>query len=124
MLKTVAFFGTCAARATLVLVSPRISTPYQLARIRAEFPAGAANLVQLRFFVAPDDYAPTSGAPSGVSVLADYGQVDYVAGDDDIKDLSQEVDIAEAGSFLKVYADNTDYYDHDVDVQMTIDLAG
>jgi hypothetical protein len=51
----------------------------------------------------------------------EYGQVDFVVGDDDAKELSNEVSISESGSYLKVYAVNNDAYDHAIDVQMTIE---
>lgn len=103
------------------MASPRITHPYSVRGIDAKFASGCENLMSLRFYTSADDQAPTSGAPSGVSILADYGQVDYVVGDNDAKHLVHDVMVAEGGSFLKVYADNDDYFDHDVDVQMTIE---
>jgi len=120
-MKTVSFYGTCSALSSLVLVSPRIGTPFVLKQIHVRFPVGCENKVLLRFYVAIDDYAPSSGAPSGVSLLSDYGQVDYVVGDGDEKKLENEVEVAEGGAFLKVYAVNKDYYGHDLDVQMYIE---
>ena len=124
-MKTIAFFGTCEARSTKVLVSLRISRPFRLKGIHAKFPSGCENLVALRFYAANDDEAPSSGAPSGLSMLADYGQVDYVVGDGDTKRMEHEVEIDFGGSYLKVYANNTDFWPHGVDVQMFIeDLEG
>ena len=119
-MKTVAFYGSCEARSSLVLVSSRISRPYDVHEIHAKFPAGSNNLLKLRLYESPDDQAPTSGAPSGVSMLADYGQVDYVVGDDDFKWVRHHVVIDTGGSYLKVYAVNDDFYEHDVDVQILI----
>jgi len=36
--------------------------------------------------------------------------------------LDHEVKFNERGSYLKVYAYNTDYYDHAINVQMMIEL--
>lgn len=120
-MKTVSFYGSCDARSSLVLVSPRITRPYHVIKIHAKFPGGANNLLKLRFYESPDDHAPASGAPSGVSLLADYGQVDYVVGDDDSKRLEHHLVVDTGGSFLKVYAVNDDFYEHDVDVQIMIE---
>jgi hypothetical protein len=122
-MKTVAFFGSCAARSSLVLVSPRISTPFTFKRFHCKFESGCQNLLSLRFYYSSDDQAPSSGAPSGLSVLREYGQVDYVVGDGDSKHLEHEVEVKEGGSYFKVYAVNDDFYAHDVDVQMEIEIS-
>ena len=77
--------------------------------------------MKLRFFIATDDQAPASGQPTGVSVLADYGQVDYIVGDDDEKDMNHDVLVDTGGSYLKVHAENDDFYDHAVDVHMELE---
>jgi len=122
MLKTLSFFGTVPALGELTLASPRIGTTYQIKSIVATFPLGCINLVQLSFFTALDDDEPATGRPSGTSLLQDYGQVDYIVGDDTKKDLLHEVDVNERVTFLKVYAVNGDFDEHNVDVQMTIDI--
>jgi len=121
-LKTISFFGTCLARSELTLVSKRIATPYQLNELHASFPGGTLNLMSLRFYTSSDNEAPAAGAPNGVSILRDYGQVDYLLGDAIYKHLQHQISVAEAGTYLKVYADNTDFFDHAVDVQITIEI--
>jgi hypothetical protein len=121
-LKTIPFFGTCLARGELTLVSKRIATPYQLHTLHVCFPAGTINLLAMRFYTSSDNEAPAAGAPNGVSILRDYGQVDYLIGDGTDKDLQHQVSVAEAGTYLKVYAVNTDFFDHVVDVQITIEI--
>ncbi len=54
-------------------------------------------------------------------MLQDYGQVDYVVGNDDTKDMQQDVSMHESGSYLKVYAQNSDTFDHTIDAQVTIE---
>jgi len=120
-MKTVAFYGTVSANSELTLVSPRICSGFALKRILVTFAPGCENLVALRFFYSLDDHAPSSGYPSGINVLRDYGQVDYVVGDDVQKNLDHEVEILEGGAYLKVHADNDDSYPHSVDVQMFIE---
>jgi hypothetical protein len=124
VLKTIAFFGVVPARDELVLASRCIMYPYRLRRVRARFPPGCANLVRLRFLVAADGSTGTGAAVSGVSVLGENGQVDYVVGDDDTKDMEHEVEQPEGGSFLKVHAVNEDWAEHGVDVRMTIEVIG
>jgi len=122
MRKTIAFFGVCSARSELTLVSPRIARSFSTVRFQAEFADGVNDFMQIKFFVGPGDFAPSSGEPDGHSLLSDYGQVDYIVGDGFNKDFDHEVKIAESGSFLKVYANNTDYYDHDVIALVTIEV--
>jgi len=120
-MKTVSFYGTCSARSTLVLVSQRITHEYEVKKIRASFANGCFNQVRLEFLVAPDDHAPSSGSPSGVSMLDDYGQVKFVVGNDEDVVMEHSLVVDYGGSFLKVYADNRAYTDEDVVVQMTIE---
>lgn len=121
MLKTVSFYGNCAARSVLTLVSKPITHPYRTVGIRAKFAEGCENLMRLEFMIAADAEAPGTGKPSGSSLLADYGQVEYVAGNDEVVMMSHEVEVPEGNSYVKVYADNEDYYAHDVVVQIAIE---
>lgn len=122
MLKSLSFFGTVLAGGELTLACPRIGTRYRVKSITATFPLGCINLVQLSFFVSIDNDKPSTGRPSGTSLLQDYGQVDYLVGDDTKKRLEHEVDVMERVTYLKVHALNGDFNDHNIDVQMTIEL--
>jgi len=77
--------------------------------------------MKLRFYYSLDKSVPATGEPAGVSMLKDYGQVDYVVGNDDTKEMDHNLHIAESGSYLKVYAVNADTFEHSVDVQITIE---
>jgi len=120
-MKTIPFFGTCSARSELTLASQEIPYPFGLCKIRARFPVGCINEMRLSFFVSMDDFEPAAGKPNGQNVLDELGQVDYIVGDNDAKEMQHTLIVNESGYYIKVYADNQDYYDHDVDVQITID---
>jgi len=121
MKKTVSFFAACEARSEKTLVSQRITTPYVVRRIRASFAMGCENLHQLEFFIGDDSDAPSAGRPGGSNLLQDYGQVRYVAGDGEVVLMEHEVPVLQGNTWLKVYANNTDYYAHDINVQITIE---
>lgn len=118
---TIPFFGSCSAGASLVIVSQRIAWPFKLKSIRAHFAQGANNLLALRFYHAQDNQAPASGAPSGFCLFSELGQVDYLIGNNDTKVIEHELTIRDTGSYLKVYAVNSDTVAHTIDVQMTIE---
>ena len=120
-MKIITFFGTCSARSELTIVSQQISTPFVLRKIHMSFGEGCNNLMQISVFTAPDNQAPTTGKPNGVNAMQEYGQVNYIVGDGDQKDVEHEVKINVANTYIKVYANNTDYYDHDVDVIVTVE---
>jgi hypothetical protein len=119
-MKTVSFYGSCPASSELTLVSPLISHPFEIKRIKARFTQGSNNLMKLKFFISPDSDAPASGEPNGMNLLADYGQVDYIVGNNDTKEIEHNVVQPEGNYTLKVYANNEDTFEHDIDVQMTI----
>jgi len=120
-MKTISFVAECAARSKKTLVSKRINHAYKLKRIVASFEQGASQEMKLRFYVSLDESAPTTAAPSDVSILRDYGQVDYIIGEASQKQMEHELEVAEKGSYLKVFADNEDFFAHLIDVQMYID---
>ena len=120
--KIVSFFGTCPANSEKTLVSERISTPYQVDRIIAHFALNTNRTLQLDFYISPDNDAPSSGRPNGMSMLQEYGQVRYITGDDETKDLPHNARATTSPTWLKVYAKNTDGYDHTIDVQIIITI--
>lgn len=120
--KAIPFNGTCSANSEKTLVSPRIQTPFRIKRIIAAFKYGTNDEMPLRFYVSSDDQAPETGKPSGLSILQDYGQVDFLIGSWEQKIIDHEVDYEESGSFIKVYADNKDDFDHTIDVIIMIKI--
>lgn len=121
---TISFYDTVAAASEKTLVSQRIPHPFTIKRIRAYFVPGSINQLLLRFLISPDDSVSTSGLPSGHSVLADYGQVDYVVGDGDAKDMRNDVKVDVGNSYVKVHAQNDDSAVHTIDVQVEIEPRG
>lgn len=118
--KLISFYGNCPAQATLTLVSARIGTPASVRRLRASFPAGCMNLMAIRLYASTDDQAPAAGEPSGTSLLADYGHVDYVTGEGEIVDVHHEISLPDAPNWLKIFAVNDDFYQHAVNAQLEI----
>lgn len=120
--KTLMFAGTCSARSVKTLVSQRITRPFRTRQLTVRFAPGCSNLMALTFFAADDDQAPTTGKPSGISLLQDYGQVDSVRGDGEQIVLNHVIHVAAGGVYLKVHADNTDWYDHAIDLDVEIEV--
>jgi hypothetical protein len=120
--KVITFAGTAVARTITTLVSGRISTPFTLKRIVSTFSLGCLNLLLEQFYVSPDPEATTSGHPTGMNVLSEFGQVDYIYGEGTQKQINHEVVQEESGAYLKVRCVNNDFYDHAIDVQMEIEV--
>ncbi len=120
-MKTISFYGPCAASGEVTLVSQQISEPFRVVGSRCKFADGCGNKVRLEFLVAPDGDAPASGRPNGASILADYGQVPYVCGNDEEIILHHDVEVPEGNSWVKVYAVNLDFFAHDVLAQVFIE---
>jgi len=113
--------GSVVASSRNTLVSQRIGFPYQITHIRVKYALGHNGLVQHSFFVSNDAAAPTGGIPSGQNVLAQYGNVDYVRGDDDITDMDDETIVARMPTWVKVHAYNIDTVIHTINVLITIE---
>jgi len=119
--QTISFFGTVPANSNLTLVSHRITLPFRTKRIRASFAPGVQRLMKLYYFISQDSSAPTNEEPKGFNILSSLGQVNYITGDDEFKDLAHEVEYKESGAYIKIYAVNSDSYDHTIDSQVTIE---
>lgn len=119
---TVNFLSSVDANSAITIVSKRISRPFRLWLIRPHFALNTNRTLRLYFFVSPDNYAPTSLPMTGSNLIAEASQTNYVVGDDEYKLLWQNWESQTGGNYLKVYADNTDSFDHTIDVQMFIEL--
>jgi len=121
-LQTLSFSGKVDAGANLTLVSQRINVPFKVKEISCSFAPGVNRLMNLEFYVSPDDSAPTVKPLTGVNILAALGHVGYITGDDERKVLNVEMETISAGYYVKVFAENTDTYEHTIDAQVTIEL--
>ena len=121
MRHVLSFQGSVAASSRVTLVSVRIGFPYQVKNIRVKYALGQAGLVQHTFFVSNDDAAPTDAKPSGQNILAQYGNVDYVVGDDDVLEMRDETFVSRMPTWIKVHAYNTDTSTHTINVLITVE---
>lgn len=117
---TLAFHGTVDANSNKTLVSKRITVPFVTHKLKASFALNCNKLLRIEFFVSPDDSTPTAKPLTGISLLSELGQVSYLVGDDEDKEVPLKVLVDSAGMFLKVYAQNTDSWAHTIDAQIFI----
>jgi hypothetical protein len=120
-LQTISFFGTVAGGSNLTLVSQKIGERFKTKIIRASFAPGVNRLMTLKFFISQDPSAPTTEEPQGINILKQIGQVPYITGDDEYKELPHETLYPERNAYIKVYAENSDTYEHTIDAQVTIE---
>lgn len=118
---TLPFFGSVPAGGELTLVSQFLSFPYLISELIASFALGTNRTLQLRFVLSRDDEAPATGIPTGTDLLSIHGQVPYLVGDDERKSFPHEIQVPESGTYLKVYGNNTDAFEHTIDSQIIID---
>lgn len=121
-LQTIPFFGTVSASSNKTLVSKRIDVPFKIKEIACSFAPGVNRLMNLEFYVSPDDSAPTAKPLTGTNILASLGHVGYLTGDDERKRQAIEMEPSGAGYYLKIFAANSDTYDHTIDAQITVEL--
>ena len=121
-LQTISFFGSVAASSKLTLVSQKISTAFKTKILRASFAPGVNRLMTLKFFISQDPSAPTTEEPQGVNILKQLGQTSYLTGDDEFKEFPHETVYPERNAYLKIYAENSDTFEHTIDAQITIEF--
>jgi len=115
------FQGSCAAGDEEILSSDQIDSPFRVKRIRASFILGSNRLLHLKIFISLASQNPSSGEPTGYALLGFYGNVSYLAGDDEVVELEINSQIFNGGQHLKVYAQNLDTSTHTVDMIITLE---
>jgi len=118
---TLIFSGTCLANSELTLCSKRINFPFKTKKFVASFALGTDRTLQIRYFLSPDPSEPTTGFPTGINILGLFGEDPFLIGDDEAKAIEHESIIKETGYYIKVYANNTDNFDHTVDAFVIIE---
>ena len=117
---TIPFKGTCLANSTKVLVSKRITFPFRVEKITASFALNCNHTLQISPIVSPDQEAPATEKPTGSNLLAPYGQVNYLSGDDEQEVHINQTIVTQTGMYLKIYANNIDAFDHTIDAQISL----
>ena len=112
--------GTVSANSTVSISSSLFDFPFRFLKARIGFPPGSHRKVQIKIIISSDTANPSTGVPHGHSLLSLYSTTDYIVGDD------ESVDVLYVGDFpprrcIKVYANNTDGWDHTVDVVCDIE---
>lgn len=120
--KTISFFGNAPAGSNTCLVSQKISTPYSVERIDASFALNTERKLLLSFYISQDNNPTATNKPAGFDILGEYGQVNYMTGDDEHKEARCNAICDTSNSFIKVFAVNTDGFDHTIDVQIEITI--
>jgi len=121
-LQTIPFFDMVSGKTNKTLVSKKINVPFRVKEIAASFAPGVNRLMNLEFYVSPDDSAPTTKPLTGINILASLGHVGYITGDDEFKEMAVEMETISSGYYLKIFSDNTDTFEHTIDAQVTIEL--
>lgn len=111
---SIPFHGTVAANSMKTLVSKRITYPFRMTGARIHFALGTDRTLQVKIFLSPDPEDPDTEEPTGISVLAAAGQVEYVVGDDEPIQIPFNVLMKEEGMYLKLFANNTDSWEHTI----------
>jgi len=119
---TIPFHDTVAASSRKTLKSQRIDYPVKVKKIRGSFAPGCNRLLQLSFFLSPDDETPTTDYPTGVNIFAELGESIYLVGDDNVVELEHESQSLSGGVYIKLHAYNTDVFSHTIDAQITIEV--
>lgn len=121
-IRTIPFFGTVAAHSKATLVSKLITAPFELQRVKVAFALNTNRQLRVEFFISPDESTPTDKPLTGLSVLSALGQVEYLVGDDDTKEVPMKIAVRTSNMYVKVFADNQDSYEHTIDAQAFIRL--
>jgi hypothetical protein len=119
---TVNLSGSAPAGALTCFVSHLIKRPFITRTWAVSFNLNQQRLVKHYLYVSPDDFPVAALPDSGFDVLSEHSPTSYLVGDDQSKIIHYEATMENGNGYLKVYAQNDDAFNHDVDVQITIDI--
>lgn len=119
---TIPLHGTVSANDVLTVVSRRIDFSFYTRRIRVAFPPGTERKLQIKVFSCSDSSAPSSGEPHGKSLMSMLSDTDYVVGDNSVFDFPHDEKFP-GGYYVKAYGNNTDGFEHTLDVSIIIEEA-
>jgi hypothetical protein len=117
---TIVYRGTVERNSVKTLVSGHINFPFNIERIRAQFPLNTNCTVRVRVFISPDNSDPASIDQTGHNLLKPIGQVDYIEGDDEVVEIPYRVYSAVSGMWVKIVLENLDSYEHTIRGQVFI----
>ena len=119
--RTISFYSTVAANSEKVLVSRRVPYKFRTIRFIANFALNTNRTLLIYFYLSPDKSVPTSKPTTGIDLLSLIGYTSYLVGDDERKEIDHTVEADVGGMYLKVYANNTDSFEHTIDAQIIIE---
>lgn len=119
-MKSIYFYDTVDAFSEKTLVSKRIRIKYRDVKVRVHFVLNTNYTLQIKPIISLDNNAPTTGEPLGSNFLDQLSQVDYLVGDDEVKEVNYYLDVEQVGTWFKIYANNTDSFPHTIDVAVHI----
>lgn len=119
---TINFRASLGAGLSACYVSNRLGQPFLTKLVRAKFALNQNGLLHLYFFVSTTSNTPATLPEDGTNLLRAHGDIDYIAGDDEIKELSIEVPVTHRGGYIKLFAVNNDVNALTVDAQVMLEL--
>ena len=119
---TINFVDTVTAGSAKTVTSKVISRGFTVFAVRIAFALNTNRLLKVRVIVSPDDSCPTSLPVNGTNLLLNNSPEPYIVGDDEAKYILKCYHQDEGNAFIKVFAENSDGYDHTLDVQVFVVL--
>ena len=113
---TVLFQGSVAASSVGYWASSRIPYAFVIDTVLVSWVIGTQRTLQIYILTAGDNNLPASGIPSGTNVIGGLGNSRYLVGDTQATEYPVYARVDTPGSFIKIYANNTDASAHTVDV--------
>lgn len=107
----------------VTLVSKRLNFPYKIRELSSSFALGQDRTMQVKFFQAGDSKASANELPNGTDLLGMYGEDAFLTGDDDTKLVPVSAIVDTSGTWIKVYAKNTDGFPHTIDCYVVLELT-
>jgi len=119
---TVNFVAQIAASTAQTFISRLIKRNFFLLGVRMSFNLGQDRKVHHYISVSEDDSLPGSLPISGFNPLSEFSEYDYLTGNDDFKEVYCYAPSRRRDSYIKLFVDNQDVFEHDVDVQVFLEI--
>lgn len=120
---TIPFYVEIPQSSNKTVKSQSLNFFYTTRTVAITFALNTNRLVRVYPIISLDDQIPKSGMPSGQQLFAPYGQVKYLVGDDQTVRVKHETTTFQKPSWITLYIDNLDTYDHTIHAHVTIQRA-
>jgi len=106
------FYTSVAAGSKKTVKSEKIPFKFKVTLIEVRHDINDQQKTKVGIFSSHSDDTPTTKPPLGTNLIKQYSQEEWIRGNGEIRKFVLDHKVREEDSYLKMYLDNTDTFEH------------